>query len=132
MADRITIDVEGLREAIANARPDAAWKALSLSKKTRILLEERLLQIHNGVMPIPDEPKLPSFPDLLKNQNLRKLAEDAEIPVENLEAIINGSRPSDDDIIGLGQALTDYDTADLLRIRQRDFSTAENGSSKHE
>lgn len=132
MADRITIDVEGLRDAISHARPDAAWKALSLSKKTRILLEERLLQIHNGVMPIPEEPKLPSFVEILKGQNLKKISEDAEIPIENLEAIANGNRPTDDDIIGLGQVLNNYDTADLLRIRQRDFSPAENGSSKNE
>ena len=44
-ADRISIDLTSLRERVENTRNDSAWKALSLSKKVRILLEERLDEI---------------------------------------------------------------------------------------
>jgi hypothetical protein len=44
-ADRISIDLTNLRERVENTRNDSAWKALSLSKKVRILLEERLDEI---------------------------------------------------------------------------------------
>lgn len=45
MANRVPIDLTDLRERIENARLDSAWKELSLSKKARILLQERLDQI---------------------------------------------------------------------------------------
>ncbi|BBD63541.1 hypothetical protein NIES2109_64160 (plasmid) [Nostoc sp. HK-01] len=43
--ERTSIDLSELRERIENARPDPLWKELSLSKKVRILLIERLEQI---------------------------------------------------------------------------------------
>lgn len=45
--DRITLDLTGLKERIEALRSDAAWKELSLSKKIRILLQERLTEIEN-------------------------------------------------------------------------------------
>lgn len=45
--DRITLDLTGLKERIENLRSDSAWKELSLSKKIRILLQERLTEIEN-------------------------------------------------------------------------------------
>jgi hypothetical protein len=45
MANRVPIDLTDLRERIENARSDSAWRELSLSKKARILLQERLDQI---------------------------------------------------------------------------------------
>ncbi|MEW5856849.1 MAG: hypothetical protein AB1861_05650 [Cyanobacteriota bacterium] len=45
MANRVPVDLEGLRERIENARSDSAWKELSLSKKVRILLLERLEEV---------------------------------------------------------------------------------------
>lgn len=37
--DRLNIDLKGLREPIENHRADAAWKALSMSKKIRLLIQ---------------------------------------------------------------------------------------------
>jgi hypothetical protein len=45
MANRVPIDLSDIRERIENARSDSAWRELSLSKKVRILLQERLEQI---------------------------------------------------------------------------------------
>lgn len=43
MADRVTVDIEGLREAIEVAYSDnPLWEELSLSQKLRRLIQERL------------------------------------------------------------------------------------------
>lgn len=43
--DRVPIDLTDMRARIEDARSDLIWKELSLSKKVRILLQERLDQI---------------------------------------------------------------------------------------
>lgn len=46
MADRVTVDIEGLREAIEAAYSDnPLWEELSLSQKLRRLIQERLRAI---------------------------------------------------------------------------------------
>ena len=45
MADRVSIDIEGLRDGIESAKDDPLWQELSLSKKVRILLQQQLAQI---------------------------------------------------------------------------------------
>lgn len=40
--DRTTIDLAGLRSRIENFRQDAAWRSLSMAKKMKVLIEERL------------------------------------------------------------------------------------------
>lgn len=72
----------------------------------------------------------PSIADTVKRHDLRELAEEALMPLENLQAIAKGGRPTDDDIICLGRVL-EFDTVELLRMRQRDFPLAENGERKH-
>ncbi|MEW6496373.1 MAG: hypothetical protein AB1589_28195 [Cyanobacteriota bacterium] len=47
MANRVPVNLEGLRERIEHARSDSAWKELSLSKKVRILLQERLEEVEH-------------------------------------------------------------------------------------
>jgi len=42
--DRLNIDLKGLRERIENHRDDPAWRALSMSKKIRLLIEASLEQ----------------------------------------------------------------------------------------
>ena len=43
MADRVTVDIEGLREEIESAYSDnPLWEELSLSQKLRRLIQERL------------------------------------------------------------------------------------------
>jgi len=45
MADRVSIDIEGLRDRINTIRTDPAWQELSLSKKVRALLQQQLEQL---------------------------------------------------------------------------------------
>lgn len=40
--DRVSINLEGLRDKIWNFRDDASWRSLSLSKQVRILIETAL------------------------------------------------------------------------------------------
>ena len=48
VADRVTFDIEGLREDIDAAYADnPLWARLSLAQKLRMLLEERLEEIKN-------------------------------------------------------------------------------------
>lgn len=43
--DRISIDVNDLREQIEQCRDDAAWSELPLAAKIRVLVKERLAEI---------------------------------------------------------------------------------------
>lgn len=46
VADRVTVDIEGLREEIESIYSDnPLWEELSLSQKIRRLLQERLNEI---------------------------------------------------------------------------------------
>ena len=46
MADRVTVDIEGLRDDIEAAYSDnPLWEELSLSQKLRRLIQERLNEI---------------------------------------------------------------------------------------
>lgn len=46
VADRVTVDIEGLREDIETAYSEnPLWEELSLSQKLRRLIQERLNQI---------------------------------------------------------------------------------------
>ncbi|MBE9157010.1 hypothetical protein IQ265_09255 [Nodosilinea sp. LEGE 06152] len=46
VADRVTFDIEGLREAIESAHADnPLWERLPLAQKLRLLVEERLEEI---------------------------------------------------------------------------------------
>ena len=43
VADRISVDIEGLREEIENAYPDDRfWRELSLAQKIRLLVQDGL------------------------------------------------------------------------------------------
>lgn len=41
-ADRVSIDITGLRDHIESYRQDTLWKELPLSKKIRVLIQEGL------------------------------------------------------------------------------------------
>jgi ribosome-binding protein aMBF1 (putative translation factor) len=43
--DRISVDVNDLREQIEQCRDDAAWSELPLAAKIRVLVKERLAQM---------------------------------------------------------------------------------------
>ena len=66
---------------------------------------------------------------LISSWNFEELAKEARLPIERIQAMARGERPTDDDLIALGRVL-EQDTAQLLEIRQRDFPRAGNGQSR--
>lgn len=69
--------------------------------------------------------------DLIRGWNLDELAQLSEVPVENLQAILEGQRPTNDDLIGLGIVLCKDDgqpwtTDELVEIRDRCFECLPN------
>ncbi|PSB17648.1 hypothetical protein C7B76_09525 [filamentous cyanobacterium CCP2] len=49
VADRVPVDIEGLRDRIAKAHDDnPLWEKLSLSQQLRQLIEERLNLLEQG------------------------------------------------------------------------------------
>ena len=124
--DRLNVDINGLRSIIQQM---AHQERRSLSSMVRILIEEGLRV--RGKYPQPDQSTkdLPTMADLVKAWNKEELALEARLPIERIEAIASGERPTDDDLIALGRVL-EQDTAILLEIRQRDFKSTGNGQSK--
>lgn len=60
--------------------------------------------------------------DLIRDWDLDELARLSEVPVENLQAILEGERPTNDDLIGLGIVLCKengepWTTEELVEIR---------------
>lgn len=52
--DRISIDVNDLREQIEQCRDDAAWSELPLAAKIRVLVKERLAEIEAAKKKLSD------------------------------------------------------------------------------
>lgn len=90
-----------------------------------------LTAIQHNRKDLAEQSNEPSIADLIRHWDLRKLAEEALMPIEDLEKIVNGERPTDDDLICLGRVLTGFDTVALLQIRKRDFPLSGNGERKH-
>lgn len=58
VADRVTVDIEGLRAEIEAAYSDnPLWEELSLSQKLRRLIQERLNAIQQEQSSKPDKPE---------------------------------------------------------------------------
>ncbi|MDB9529924.1 hypothetical protein PN498_28315 [Oscillatoria sp. CS-180] len=58
VADRVTFDIEGLREDIDAAYAEnPLWARLSLAQKLRMLVEERLEEIKQAKVPPSSERK---------------------------------------------------------------------------
>ena len=60
--------------------------------------------------------------DLIRDWDLEELARLSEVPVENLQAILEGQKPTNDDLIGLGIVLCKengepWTTDELVEIR---------------
>lgn len=60
--------------------------------------------------------------DLIRDWDLEELAQLSEVPVENLQAIVAGQQPTNDDLIGLGIVLCKdngepWTTDELVEIR---------------
>ncbi len=103
MANRVPVDLEGLRERVENARSDSAWKELSLSKKVRILLQERLEEVERTrqedilVAGAKDSEKSQSSPQTiaeLVERNYRQLLKLGGVGADRLEAYLHvAARP---------------------------------------
>lgn len=64
--------------------------------------------------------------DLIRGWDLEELAQLSEVPIENLQAILAGQQPTNDDLIGLGVVLCKdngepWTTDELVEIRDRSF-----------
>lgn len=121
--DRLNVDISGLRSIIQQM---ADSERRSLSSMVRILIEEGLKE--RGKFPYQSK-DLPTMAQLVSTWNFEQLALDARLPIERIQAIAHGERPTDDDLIALGRVL-EQDTSQLLAIRQRDFPRAGNGQGK--
>lgn len=78
-----------------------------------------------------------SIAELIGNWDLEELAKLSEVKVENLQAIREGHRPTDDDLIGLGIVLCKengepWTTEELVEIRNQAFYYSLDLTSKRE
>jgi hypothetical protein len=112
----------------AYLREWASRKRLSTSILIDNIVSEAIEENKNE---LSDQQSQPSIATLVQQWDLRKLAEEALMPIEDLERIAKGERPTDDDIINLGRIFEGFDTAELLKIRKRDFPLAGNGKKKN-
>jgi hypothetical protein len=101
--DRLSIDLKGLRERIETHSSDPAWKALSLAKKIRLLIETALDQGESAKSQNSTSMEYKSLKQLIL-RNWDKLA-DAPIPLSRLQAMRDGEAPTQDDINQLSQYL---------------------------
>ncbi len=129
MANRVPVDLEGLRERVENARSDSAWKELSLSKKVRILLQERLEEVERTrqedilVAGAKDSEKSQSSPQTiaeLVERNYRQLLKLGGVGADRLEALKDGAKPTVRELVFLARDL-DMDEGLILELRDRSF-----------
>jgi len=112
-ADRVTIDIRGLRDRIENFRPDPAFQALSLAGKIRYLLElvfSRADALQQSIAEIIEE-------------NWQAITEsDIDISFKRMRELREGSRPTDEELLDLGRILApQYDVKSLSLIRSQQF-----------
>lgn len=87
--DRLNIDLKGLRERIENFRDDPAWKALSMSKKIRLLIEMSLNE-HEVQTSATSDGEVPKSLQQLVLRNWAVLAENSGIDLEQLKLLRDG------------------------------------------
>lgn len=120
--NRASVDLTGIRQRIEEARSDPLWKQLSMSKKLRILIEERLDQIDRG------QGKYPStLADILRPLDLEELSKNSRIPVKTLNNYIAGEPPTDNDLIILGAFVlkedgSRWEVSELMVLRDHALS----------
>lgn len=72
-----------------------------------------------------------SFRELLSSKKLEDLVADSAIPTERLEAISNGEKPTDEELVGLACVLKGWRTEDLIALRQKLFPCNNSRSKSH-
>lgn len=123
-AERVPIDVTGLKERIEKAFPDSAWKELSFAKKARLVLLEGLGIIEKKNS-LPHE--LPQTIAQLVQNNYQKLSESNRL--KNLDAIASGAKPSPVDVLLIAAELQ-VDSVALHDMYLKSFPECANGTSK--
>lgn len=124
-AERIPIDVKGLKERIENAFPHSAWKELSFAKKARLVLIEGLGVIEKKNS-FPHE--LPQTIAQLVQNNYQKLS--ASSRFKDLDAIANGAKPTPVDVLLIAAELQ-VDSVALHDMYLKSFPECANGTSKN-
>jgi hypothetical protein len=103
--DRLNIDLKGLRERIENFRDDPAWRALSMSKKIRLLIEMSLNQDESHNLTVSDSEPLKSLQQLVL-RNWALLAENSGVDLERLKLLRDGKgQPSEVEVLRIALAL---------------------------
>jgi hypothetical protein len=104
--DRLNIDLKGLRERIENFRDDPAWKALSMSKKIRLLIEMSLNE-HEVQVSATSDDEVPKSLQQLVLRNWAVLAENSGVDLERLKLLRDGQgEPSEVEILRIALALS--------------------------
>ena len=103
--DRLNIDLKGLRERIENFRDDPAWKALSMSKKIRLLIEMSLNE-HEVQTSATSDSEVPKSLQQLVLRNWAVLAENSGVDLERLKLLRDGQgEPSEVEVLRIALAL---------------------------
>ncbi|MBE9182530.1 hypothetical protein IQ268_28680 [Oculatella sp. LEGE 06141] len=105
--DRLNIDLKGLRERIENFRDDPAWKALSMSKKIRLLIEMSLNDHEVQSSATSSDGEAPKSLQQLVLRNWAVLAENSGVDLERLKLLRDGQgEPSEVEVLRIALALT--------------------------
>lgn len=107
-------DLEEIRQG-GRATTETVLRLALLTRMTEKEVKE--------LQPIPA-----SFGDLLSGKDLEALVADSAIPVERLEAIRNGEKPTDEELVGLACILKGWRTEDLIALRKKLFPCNNNRS----
>lgn len=122
--ERINIDLQGLRERIENFRSDPAWVALSLSKKIRILIGMGLSQGEAQPSPSNEPPK--TLGTLIADH--WALLQKSNIPVERLEELRDGAKPTAAEQVRIGSAIDDVELVINLAEKLGDKKRRKSGN----
>ena len=115
--DRITFDLQGLRERLEAQAVEPGQSLSSILRRVSLLGLE-LLEVSRSLGISPPNPgevrewlmqrevaQLQVIDNLLAQSNSEDLAKQAGIPVERIDEIKKGKRPTPDELIGLARAL---------------------------
>jgi len=103
--DRLNIDLKGLRERIENFRDDPAWRALSMSKRIRLLIEMSLSQDESHNLSVSDSEPSKSLQQLVL-RNWALLAENSRVDLERLKLLRDAKgEPSEVEVLRIAFTL---------------------------
>lgn len=119
-------------------RRDPNYKAIAVYLRKALITEVKHYCVEHGctqsdfveeLIMEKLHPKAVTFQSLLSGKDLELLVKPAGLPIEKLEAIAQGARPCDDDLIGLSRALKKT-SDELMAIRKAVFGNGEKSEVK--